>query len=131
MSRRDFHGRVDQRRAAAKRLADAERLLGRAGTAGWREQRGNHSRGAMYLAGYAVECKIKACMMEMYDCMTLAELTAKIEVNEAIIYQHGLEALLSLRPGWLAMLKRSDLGREFLGSLTAGNRVGDMILRMH
>lgn len=60
MSRYLYSGRTEQTKAAIKRLIDARKL---------QEQR--RWRGAMYLAGYSVECKRKARLMEMYDLDTL------------------------------------------------------------
>jgi len=49
-----YSGRTAQAKAAIKRLKDAKKLTD---TKRW--------RGAMYLAGYSVECKLKARLMEM------------------------------------------------------------------
>ena len=68
MVRRDFQGRTDLHKAGLKRLGDAKALL-RKGRA--------RGRGAMYLAGYAVECKLKAIAMEIYDCWTLEQLARR------------------------------------------------------
>lgn len=84
MARRDFQGRVALRKAALKRLADSKALLNAAG---------NHKRAATYLAGYAVECKLKAVAMEVNDCWTLEQLAARCGVSEDVVYQHGLESL--------------------------------------
>lgn len=55
--------------AALKRLADARLLLS--------TRRNEYSRCAGYLAGYAVECKLKAVAMEVLDCWTLDELRTR------------------------------------------------------
>lgn len=59
-----------------------------------------HARGAAYLGGYAVECKLKAIAMELFDCWTLAELARRWRVDDRAVYQHGLEALASRLPLW-------------------------------
>jgi len=60
MARYRHSGRSDQAKASQKRLADAHRL-----------QHEARWRGAMYLGGYSVECKLKARLMERYDLDTL------------------------------------------------------------
>src|SRR5436309_1519664 len=63
MARYEHGGITEQAKAAIKRRADARVLATQA-----------HWRGAMYLAGYAVECRLKARLMEMYRARTLAGL---------------------------------------------------------
>jgi HEPN domain-containing protein len=99
---RDSHGRTDLRRAALKRLNDAKVLL-RAGA--------GHARGAAYLAGYAIESKLKAIAMEAFDCWTLEALAARWEVDEQEVYTHGLEALLRHLPLY-NNFKRSPIWRN-------------------
>src|SRR5690349_24208834 len=93
MSRSDFHGITEQGKAAFKRLRDAEALLSEIDSDRWRRQKGRHARGAMYLAGYAIECKLKAIAMEIHRCRTLAQLASKLGADERDIYTHGLESL--------------------------------------
>ena len=62
-----FSGRTEQAKAAFRRKADATIL---------RQQR--HWRGAMYLLGYAVECKLKARLMEIHRARTLGELEERL-----------------------------------------------------
>jgi HEPN domain-containing protein len=103
---RDHHGRTDLRRAALKRLNDAKALL-RVGKP--------HARGAAYLAGYAIECKLKAIAMEVFGCWTLEQLARRLRVTERDVYTHGLEALLRALPLY-ATLRRSQLWRsDFAG----------------
>lgn len=52
MSRIDFSGRTAQAKAGLKRLKDAKKLRN---CESW--------HGSMYLAGYYVECKLKARLM--------------------------------------------------------------------
>jgi hypothetical protein len=83
------NGRTDLRKAAFKRLRDAKILLG-----GGAE----NARGAAYLAGYAIECKLKAIAMEIFDCWHLDELAGKWNVSDHEVYTHGLEAILRHLP---------------------------------
>jgi hypothetical protein len=89
MGKRDHEGRTDMSRAGAKRRADAWALV-RAGS--------EHTRGALYLGGYAIECKLKAIAMEIYGCWTLQQLAVRWRVPEQNVYTHGLEAFLEQLP---------------------------------
>jgi len=104
MSRRDFHGRTDLRKAALKRKADARKLL-----AGGPE----HLRGAMYLGGYAIECKLKAVAMEIYDCDTLRDLAGAWQAKESEVYSHGLEALIEQLP-FRSRFYSSEVSQDFV-----------------
>lgn len=86
MGRKDFQGRTDIRRAAFRRLQDARALLSK-GPA--------HAHGAKYLGGYAIECKLKAMAMELYDCFTLEQLAVRLKVPEKDVFTHSLESILS------------------------------------
>jgi hypothetical protein len=66
-TRRLFGGINELRKAANKRLTDAHVLV-----------KSNRWRGAMYLAGYAVECWLKSRLMEQYAVRHLDQLEAKI-----------------------------------------------------
>lgn len=86
MSRGFRHAGIsEQAGAAIRRLADARALLA-AGSP--------HTRGAMYLAGYAIECRIKAKAMERRACRTLRDLAAKITLPSERVFAHRLEPLL-------------------------------------
>lgn len=78
-------GITDQTRAAINRRRDARSLL---------RQGELHTRGAMYLAGYAIECKVKAKAMERNRATTLGELRSKLNLKEDQVYSHGLESLI-------------------------------------
>ncbi len=67
MNPRDFSGRTSQAKASVKRLKVAKRLQERSG---W--------RGAMYLAGYHIECKLKARLMEIFEAWNLVELEEEL-----------------------------------------------------
>lgn len=88
MARYDFEGLSEQRRAAIRRLADARVLYA-----------DGHWRGAMYLAGYVIECRLKARLMEMHGCLTLKELGRRLSARypraTESITTHNIEALLS------------------------------------
>lgn len=117
--RKRFHGVSEQRRAAIKRLADAKALLQVENSDDWRRRKGPHARGAMYLAGYAVECKLKSIAMEVRGCKTLAELSRQLNVDERDIYSHGLESLLELLPGLRHRLHDSPLRKTFFSTVSA------------
>lgn len=105
-SRRDHAGISDQRRASLRRRLDARRL-GEGGI--------NYSRGAVYLAGYGVECKLKVILMERHNCLNLNDLIRRLGVNDTEIYQHGLESLLAKMPSVLMRLKAdTQRWREFV-----------------
>lgn len=80
-----FSGRTEQRKAALKRKLDAARLA---------NQGRQHCRGAMYLGGYAIECKLKAIAMEVRGCDTLSDLRDRLGLTEDEVYTHGLERLV-------------------------------------
>lgn len=70
--------RDDLQRLASTRLAEAQALAG-----------ANHAAGAYYLAGYAIECALKACIakgVKQYD------FPEKEKVNQS--YSHNLVQLL-------------------------------------
>ena len=91
MTRKTQHsGRSDQEKASYKRQKDAECL---------RENR--RWRGAMYLGGYAIECKLKAQLMEYASVETLEELEewAQRRTGEVLkLTTHSIPLLLSLHP---------------------------------
>ncbi len=57
-----FYGISEQSKAGKHRLDGARALLN---AVRW--------RGAMYLAGYAIECQLKAKLMRMFNCRHLRE----------------------------------------------------------
>jgi len=70
----------------------------------------------MYLAGYAVECKLKAIALEIFDCWTLEALASKWAVDEREVYTHGLETLASKLPLY-GTLTASTVWRDFAGTV--------------
>lgn len=88
MSRYQYTGRTEQTKAALKRLIDARSL-----------QSQKRWRGAMYLAGYSIECKLKARLMKMYDIDKLEQLEEEIErrVGHRVnVFTHSIELLFGL-----------------------------------
>ena len=70
---RNLHNGVSELAGASRqRLADAKALLN---ASRW--------RGAMYMAGYAVECLLKTKLMHIYNCQNLGELE---ETTSATFY---------------------------------------------
>lgn len=90
MSHDLYIGVSEQSKASTHRLDDARALLN-AGR--W--------RGAMYMAGYAVECLLKTKLMQVYGCRTLRELDNELQrrgalAEHATVFTHHLELLLRL-----------------------------------
>lgn len=107
MGSREHQGRSELYRAAIRRLRDAERLL---------EDGPEHAHCAAYIGGYAVECKLKAIAMEIYDVWTLSDLATKWNVDERDVFTHGLECLAKRLPLW-PRFQRSSVWREFAGEV--------------
>jgi HEPN domain-containing protein len=90
MPRDHFTGVSEHAKASAHRLDDAWALL--------KEQRW---RGAMYLAGYAVECLLKSKLMRKYGCLHLRALDDELQrrgflAADSTARTHQLEKLLEL-----------------------------------
>ena len=80
-----FGGVSEQARAAVHRRADAQALLEK-----------ERWRGAMYLAGYALECTIKSRLMRKFACRNLDELDEALKQKglipaDATVYDHRIE----------------------------------------
>ena len=91
-TRMHSQGKTDLIKAGIHRLRDAWQLL-----------EAGRLRGAMYLAGYAVECKLKARLLDQHKVATLAELERVLQrkIKRRIgLYVHHLNALGSLLVGW-------------------------------
>lgn len=93
MSRNLYTGITEHAKASLHRREDAQALF--------REQRW---RGAMYLAGYSVECLLKAKLMRMYSCYNLLDLESELRrrsllAADSTILTHQLEILLRLANG--------------------------------
>lgn len=93
MKRHPFSGISEHHKAGRHRLDDAIALMH---AVRW--------RGAMYMAGYSVECLLKSKLMRMYGCRHLSELEdelmgrSMLSVGESI-NTHKLEVLLRLSNG--------------------------------
>ena len=90
MTRTQYIGISEQMKASKHRLDDA-RALFNAGR--W--------HGTMYMAGYSIECLLKARLMRMYNCRNLLELEDELQRRGALIgritvFTHQLEELLRL-----------------------------------
>lgn len=84
----------EYKRAADKRFEDARELM-EAPT--WESERSDagqrHLRGAMYLAGYAVECTLKAYLIRQMNAQTLGEATATLDRQRT---SRGLQPLRNI-----------------------------------
>ncbi len=68
-------------KSAARRLKDAEELMENPTVDSNRSDAiCRHNRGAKYLAGYAVECTLKAYLIDQEECQSLR--TAQLRINE-------------------------------------------------
>ena len=76
MSKYQHTGRTEQTKAALKRLIDARKL-----------QNQNRWRGAMYMAGYGIECKLKARLMEIYGLDRLEQLEEQVDRSKTKSYE--------------------------------------------
>lgn len=93
MARDLFIGVTEQSKSSIHRRDDAIALLN-AGR--W--------RGAMYLAGYSIECLLKAKLMRMFGCSNLIDLEEELQrrgllASGATIFTHQLEVLVRLTNG--------------------------------
>lgn len=106
-------------------MADGVSELGKAGKHRMDDARGLTKavrwRGAMYLAGYSVECLLKTKLMQMFDCRHLRELEEELVRRKALpaqstVFTHQLEVLLRLT-------KAFDRLRQSEGHWRSFNRV--------
>ena len=88
---RDRHfGVSEQGKAGKHRLDDARELF-----------KAQRWRGAMYLAGYSIECLLKTKLMTRFNCRHLRELEEELQSKgilapSATVFTHQLELLLRL-----------------------------------
>jgi HEPN domain-containing protein len=85
-----YYGVSEQGKAGKHRMDDARALMN---AVRW--------RGAMYLAGYSVECLLKTKLMRRFACRHLRELEEELQRRgslgaQATIFTHHLELLLQL-----------------------------------
>jgi HEPN domain-containing protein len=69
-------------------------------------------RGAMYLAGYSLECLLKVKLMRMFGCRNLLELEDELRASgrlpaDTTVFTHHLRALLELT-GRLDQLRQNE-----------------------
>lgn len=101
---RNLHDGVSELAGASRqRLADAKVLLN---ASRW--------RGAMYMAGYAVECLLKTRLMHIYDCKNLRELEDLLRERSILpgnrtVFTHQLEDLLRLTPGYNRLMRNHEM----------------------
>jgi hypothetical protein len=75
-------------------------------------------RGAMYMAGYSIECLLKTKLMRMYDWRPLRELEEELQrrgvlTAQASVFTHQLELLLRLAHGLERLRQSEDHWRLF------------------
>lgn len=107
MTRDRFYGLSEQSKAGKHRLDDARALLNAV-----------RFRGAMYLAGYAIECLLKTKLMRVFDCHHLRELEGELQrrgalAGQATIFTHQLQTLLRLAGGVDRLRQNEPLWRLF------------------
>lgn len=105
---RDLFGGVSEQAKASKhRMDDARALLA---ASRW--------RGAMYLAGYSVECALKVRLMKMFGCRNLQVLDEHLRErggldDDATVFTHGLVNLLALARVWDRLQADQPMARRF------------------
>ncbi len=70
----------------------------------------------MYIAGYAVECKLKAIAMEIHRCLTLEDLAKKWKVDDRDVFTHGLECFAKRLPLY-NRFRKSEVWGDFAGKV--------------
>ena len=107
MTRDQYIGITEQSKASKHRLDDTEGLFK---TARW--------RGAMYIAGYSIECLLKAKLMEIYNCRNLYQLEDELQkrgilTTRATVFTHQLEPLLRLAQGFTRLRQNRRMWLSF------------------
>jgi HEPN domain-containing protein len=102
MAKRQASGISELAKASIHRLEDARALIA-----------AERWQGAMYLAGYAVECLLKTKLMRRYRCRTLTQLDELLHrkgrtSEQWSIYSHELVTMLNL----LGCLERMQANRN-------------------
>jgi len=102
-----YHGVSEQSKASKHRRDDAQALLH---AVRW--------RGAMYLAGYSVECLLKTKLMRKFNCHNLNELDKRLTERGLLggddsIYTHSLQRLLRWADGFDPLRRDLTLWRMF------------------
>ena len=103
-------------------MADGVSELGKAGKHrlddAWSLINAVRWRGAMYLAGYSVECLLKTKLMRMFDCRHLRELEEELIRRKTLptrttVFTHQLEVLLRLTNAFDRLRQSEDHWRSF------------------
>lgn len=103
-------------------MADGVSELGKAGKHrlddAWSLINAVRWRGAMYLAGYSVECLLKTKLMQMFDCRHLRELEEELIRRKALpaqatVFTHQLEVLLRLTKALDRLRQNEENWRSF------------------
>ena len=107
MAKRDHHGVTEHSKASVHRRDDARVLYD-----------GERWRGAMYLAGYAVECLLKVQLMRKFDCDSLQQLEKELTDRgllplDRTVYTHQLLSLLQLTGGADRLRRNQELWSLF------------------
>jgi hypothetical protein len=102
------HGVSDQSRASQHRRVDSDVLL-----------QGGRWRGAMYLAGYRLECLLKFKLMRKFDCGNIGELDEELKRRgliraDATMYTHDFESLLRASEGFDRLRRAPEVWYFFL-----------------
>ena len=101
---RNLHDGVSELAGASRqRLEDAKTLLN-----------ASRGRGAMYMAGYAVECLLKTKLMHIYNCKNLRELEDLLRQRSILpahrtVFTHQLEDLLRLTPSYNRVIRNHEM----------------------
>lgn len=100
------------RHAAGRRLGDAQCLLAKGA---------HRQNGAMYLAGYVIECHLKGDLLEANPHLEGANSASLSKVDASrwklIFVRHDLLGLIDQVPGTIARLHRSASGNSLVQSL--------------
>ena len=72
----------------------------------------------MYMAGYSIECRLKAKLMRMFDCRHLRDLEHELRRRgalcaDATVFSHELEILLHLTQGLDRLRQNEPIWRSF------------------
>jgi hypothetical protein len=98
MDARTYSGRTEQNKASQHRQVDAQKL-----------REAKRWRGAMYLLGYAIECALKAKLMErhdLWDLHALGEFLSARLHGPVDVFTHSLHTLMN----WSEAELRMDRG---------------------
>lgn len=104
MARKRHSGAADQRKASVHRFHDAEALFDK-----------GRWRGSMYMAGYAVECRLKYKLMRRWKCFNMEELEDRLTARgiEQTPFTHSLQILLRLAEAMDRLRQNEPLWNRF------------------